>query len=438
MGGVGGTGTGGAGGTSGSGGVTSSGGSTSSGGTTASGGMTSTGGSTSSGGVTRTGGTTPSSPADAGLDQAVDVPQTDAQRGGAGGSGGTTATGGSTRTGGATGTGGTTASSPPDAQFAGRVDGVIDVKSADAFLGADAAANSCENPLPLQCGDRLNHSTLVQGRADAWRFYGCSQRVMSGPEAIYFLQLPTGCKAFMQLKNFTADLAVFPLTSCSFMSCSFATEIGQPSFVVVDGFNGAAGSYTLEVDCTCNDAGTNDASAPSAPEVSAGSCGPVTASSDLPGVRLEITSGPCALTQVQAAAGVGFGYRLVVDADVPGIVANNDLAYCLRPDSSGLVVAAEISGNGQLFCPTYDLGRCPGNSATTTAKAGSFDYELVWHGRNWQGPSDWGQPEGTAFSAGSYTLSVTATGTRFVDAGALPFTVAVSRPLVILSGNGAH
>jgi hypothetical protein len=333
--------------------------------------------------------------------------------------GGTTGTGGFAGTGGATGAGGATASLPPDAGVDGHVE-------------AGSAVNSCENPLPLQCGDRLNHSTLVQGRPNVWNGYGCSQRWMSGPEAIYFIQPPTGCQPVVQLKNLTADLSLFFLPSCDSLFCTepSATVTGQPYFVVVDGYNGAAGSYTLEVDCTCNqDAGTSDASAP------ADSCSPATGSSDLPGVRLEITSGPCALTQAQAAAGASFGYRLVVDADVPGIVALNDLASCLQPDSSGLILAAEISGNGQSFCPTYDLGRCPQNSATTTAKAGSFDYELVWDGRNWQGPSDTNQPEGASFPAGSYTLSVTATGTRLVDAGVLPFTVAVSRPLVI---DGAH
>lgn len=161
-------------------------------------------------------------------------------------------------------------------------------------------------------------------------------------------------------------------------------------------------------------------------------CGPVTSSSDLPGVRLEITAGPCTLTLAQAAAGVQFDYRLLVDADVPGIVAASDVERCERPDGSGLVVTAVITGNGQSFCPTCDLGRCLQNSTITTAKAGSFDYTLAWNGLNWQGPSDFGAPQGPAFPIGSYTLAVTATGTRPADGGMQPFTVAVSRPLAMV------
>ena len=148
----------------------------------------------------------------------------------------------------------------PDAGTDAGADQAIDAPRTDAFLRADAAANSCENPLPLQCGDRLNHNTLIQGRPNVWIGYGNSQRWMGGPEAIYLLQPPTGCQAVVQLKNFTADIGVFFLPRCDPWSASSAPVAGQPSFVVVDGYDGAWGSYTLEVDCMCNqDGGTSDA-----------------------------------------------------------------------------------------------------------------------------------------------------------------------------------
>jgi hypothetical protein len=176
---------------------------------------------------------------------------------GTGGTGGTSGTGGTTGTGGASGgttgaNGGTTSS--PDAGI----------------------ANSCENPLPLQCGDQLNHSTLIQGRPNVWSGYNRTQRLESGPEAIYLLQTTAACQVVAQLKNLTVDLDLFRMSSCQqgadtvasstsldiqpIETVRFATQPGQPNFVVVDGANGAAGSYTLQVDCTCDqDAGTIDA-----------------------------------------------------------------------------------------------------------------------------------------------------------------------------------
>ena len=220
----------------------------------------------------------------AGPDQAVDAPPADAGQAGAGGNGGTTgATGGATSFSCAN----VGCSQPPlcsegcrapcgccpcspgvrSGDLVCTTNGCYapavtpDAAGFDQAVDAPPVAGSCENPLPLKCGDRLNHSTLVQGRPNVWVGYGCSQRWMSGPEAIYFLQPPAGCQALVQLKNPSADLNVFVLPSCSVRSsCSFAPEVGQPSFVVVDGYNGAAGTYTLQVDCTCNqDGGASDA-----------------------------------------------------------------------------------------------------------------------------------------------------------------------------------
>ena len=175
---------------------------------------------------------------------------------------GTGGTGGTSGTGGATGSGGTTGAN-------GGASGGSTGANGGTTSSSDAGgASSCDNPLPLQCGDRLNHSTLIQGRANVWNDYGCSQRWMSGPEAIYVIQPPAGCQVTMRLENLAADLDLFLLTSCSFESCTqaaattinFTPQASQPYFVAVDGYNGAAGSYTLEVDCTCaQDAGTIDA-----------------------------------------------------------------------------------------------------------------------------------------------------------------------------------
>ncbi len=148
-----------------------------------------------------------------------------------------------------------------------QLDGPIEVYSADGSLETDGAASRCPDALPLLCGDRLDHSTLVQGRANVWTGYGRSARAESGRETLYALKTSAACQVVARLKNLTVDLDLFLLTGCgpwsntqasstpldlqTIETVSFATEAGQPYFVVVDGYAGAAGAYSLEVDCTC-------------------------------------------------------------------------------------------------------------------------------------------------------------------------------------------
>ena len=240
--------------------------------------------------------------------------------GGATAAGGMSGSGGGSRVGGAGGSGGATSS--PDAAPDGRLDVGMDVSSADIFLATDAAASSCENPLPLRCGDRLNHSTLVQGRADVWNTYGCTQRWMSGREAIYVIQPPTACQVSVQLKNLSADLDILLLQSCDFMSCTslsgsprtFAVEAGQPKFLVVDGYDGAAGSYTLQVDCTCDqDGGSQDGGNTDAP--------PADAPGDTAGVP---GCDPAAAAKAMSAFGiVTAGEPRTLSATLPAVLATD-------------------------------------------------------------------------------------------------------------------
>jgi hypothetical protein len=72
--------------------------------------------------------------------------------------------------------------------------------------------------------------------------------------------------ASVKLVNITEDLDLLLLSSCNPMTntivsstpidlqtdeaISFNTEIGKSYYVVVDGYDGAEGSYTLQIDCT--------------------------------------------------------------------------------------------------------------------------------------------------------------------------------------------
>ncbi len=192
-----------------------------------------------------------------GSDGGVDA---DMSSGGIPATGGVTSTAGLSSTGGVRASGG--ASAAPDARADNRADGAIDSASA-----VETGANGCDSPMPLRCGDRVNHSTLVQGRPNSWTAYACTAQWMSGRESLYALHSPVACKVAVRFSSSEPDLRLIRLESCESMSCTsvptnaplFAVSAGQTKLFVVDGYDGAAGSYTLEVDCECDrDAGTVD------------------------------------------------------------------------------------------------------------------------------------------------------------------------------------
>lgn len=216
------------------------------------------------GGVTHTGGTvtTGGTPGTGGISAS----------GGTGSSRVPIETGGRVGTGGVSGSGGIASR---DASSDGRPETGVDVLAVRDVVETDTAGSSCEIPIPLRCGDRLNHSTLVQGRPDAWSTYGCTARWMSGRESLYAFQADSARTVTVRLKNATADLMLLPMRTCAMMSCantpgssqSFTVEAGSTHYLVVDGYDGAEGSYTLEVDCTnSTDAGPVDASRTDAPK----------------------------------------------------------------------------------------------------------------------------------------------------------------------------
>jgi hypothetical protein len=144
----------------------------------------------------------------------------------------------------------------------------LDATPEEAGLYADGAVNECSPALPLRCGDRLEHDTRVQGRPNVWSGYNASARLESGAETVYALKTSTACQVETQLYNLTVDLDLFLLTSCGWLAnslasstpldlqtvetMSFATQAEQTYFVIVDGYDGDEGSYTLQVDCTCD------------------------------------------------------------------------------------------------------------------------------------------------------------------------------------------
>lgn len=127
----------------------------------------------------------------------------------------------------------------------------------------------CPVPLPLACGDSFNHSTVTNGRANLWSGYGCTARLENGRETVYRLVTENDCLATVTLSNLETDLDVMRLTACdpwAATDCestpvdiqddeiiSFLTLAHENNYVVVDGYDGSEGSYTIDVDCDCGE-----------------------------------------------------------------------------------------------------------------------------------------------------------------------------------------
>ncbi|MBM4395399.1 MAG: hypothetical protein FJ087_06875, partial [Deltaproteobacteria bacterium] len=135
--------------------------------------------------------------------------------------------------------------------------------------------------------------------------------------------------------------------------------------------------------------------------------------STLPGVRIEFSdTAECAFTQSKAAAGVKIGYQVIVEHDVTDVkTMPQDAGHCDQPAwTDGLILFEDLGGQGQRYCKC-DSGLCaPPAPKPVTLKKGVYPFEFVWHGRNWAGPSDTGNPEGSPFPPGHYVLQVGAIG----------------------------
>lgn len=157
-------------------------------------------------------------------------------------------------------------------------------------------------------------------------------------------------------------------------------------------------------------------------------CNPVY-SSDLTGVSLVLGAGPCTFTLAQAAAGIQIPYSVAIKASIDNVIpAAQDAGGCGRPDASGLVPFARVTGGNESYC-LCDTGRCAPIMRLETLMPGNYSETFSWDGRNWSGPSDFNNPKGAAFPPGTYDLDISATGT--VGLANTPFTVRMVLPIRI-------
>ena len=115
----------------------------------------------------------------------------------------------------------------------------------------------CGNAIPLSLNLPYNGTTI--GASSNVNSYHCANWDVSGPEKVHRITTTVAGNIRATLTNLSADLDVFILTACDPSSCvavgdNHTVYPNAPPgtyYIVVDGCNGASGSYTLTVDmCT--------------------------------------------------------------------------------------------------------------------------------------------------------------------------------------------
>lgn len=134
--------------------------------------------------------------------------------------------------------------------------------------------------------------------------------------------------------------------------------------------------------------------------------------SDLDGVCFALPAPSVTFTLAEAAAGVTIPWAIVVDNPAVRVVTPipQDAGGCGVPGPSGLIPFVSVGGGGQGWC-LCDVGLCPATRTPVPLVDGVHREVFAWGGRNWTGPSDFGNPEGAPFPPGTYTLEIRAAAT---------------------------
>ncbi len=127
-------------------------------------------------------------------------------------------------------------------------------------------------------------------------------------------------------------------------------------------------------------------------------------------LRFDFPTQRCQFSVAEAAAGLTFRYGLEVTASESRFVETypSPLQTCAQPNDSNLYVLERVLGGGQSYC-LCDGGRCVRPGVVFGATPGRREFTFAWDGRNWNGPSDTGNPKGAPFPPGEYALTLEAT-----------------------------
>jgi hypothetical protein len=169
--------------------------------------------------------------------------------------------------------------------------------------------------------------------------------------------------------------------------------------------------------------------------VSALGCGSedVTDVNDLSGlVTVEFAEQQYEFSLSEAANGVEFEYTVSIAEDIPGMIPRpQDMGKAAGPGLTGMYPFVKIYGAGNSYS-LADVGlAAPREREPTVIAAGVYPLSFGWKGRNWDGPSDWGQPYGAPFPPGTYSVTVSMIGERMTADGPVAYRIQKTVSLVL-------
>ena len=143
------------------------------------------------------------------------------------------------------------------------VDGQYETAIGSYNLEVSCGYLQCQDAISLECGVPYQGNNLNGG--DNVSLYKSGQVLNvenNGPEIVHTFTVTEQSPVTIELKDLTANLELFLLSTCDQNSCiKYSQNPGTQSeiiqalvepgtyYVVVDGYNGAVGDYTLQVDC---------------------------------------------------------------------------------------------------------------------------------------------------------------------------------------------
>ncbi len=123
---------------------------------------------------------------------------------------------------------------------------------------------TCVDVFELGCGDTDSYRNWGSGSANIIDQYNCSSWEETGPEYTYVFRPETSEEVLVCLSNESADLDLFVIDDvggCDGNNCtgygnncvSWDAVAGEQYYLVVDGYEGAMGTYDIEVECPSTD-----------------------------------------------------------------------------------------------------------------------------------------------------------------------------------------